>query len=197
MIEETNQQVDEKNRWRLETPGHRRLAAHRTSRRSQSTPDDFRRLPRQRAEQALVGTDRREVSQPPAAYRSRRKGQQVDGRRGLSAIARPQGLEDRRAKGRRGSPARQRRPRPARSDPRPCARRHRRRDRISQQGSGDVRDAGRRIRRRAMPRVERLGVGDLRPVQRFHVADGGDHDCRSRPGDGRNQAGGEDRLSRR
>ena len=100
MIDETNQQVDEKNRWRLETPGHD--GWQRTAR-----PGDSNR-------HLLISADCH-VNEPSklwweridAKFRNRlphievdEKGEQVDGRRGLSAIARPQGLEGRRATGR-------------------------------------------------------------------------------------------------
>ena len=41
MIEDTNVQIDEPNRWRLETPGHQGMEAHGAARRPESLPDDL------------------------------------------------------------------------------------------------------------------------------------------------------------
>ena len=54
-----------------------------------------------------------------------------------------------------------------------------------------------RIWRGAMPGMERLGVGDLRRLQRLHVADRGDHDRRPQSRHQRNQARRETGLPRR
>ncbi len=58
------------------------------------------------------------------------------------------------------------------------ARRHRCGNHFPEQGTHDVGDLRRRVRARAMQDLERLGVGDLRQVQRSHVADGRDRDRR-------------------
>ena len=77
MIEETINQIDEPNRWRLETPGHEGWP--RTAR-----PGDPNRYLMISADchanepsGSMASADRQEVPSPPAAHRSRRKRRQV------------------------------------------------------------------------------------------------------------------------
>ena len=183
--------IDAANRWRLETPGH--SGWDRTAR-----PDDPGRLLMISAdchanEPSNLWADRIE-----AKFKSRLPRIEVDADGVKWVIS--DGLRRTRPAGQhlrgRGSRAQSRRRRHRASSRRPPARRRRRRNHFSQQGTVHVGHGRREVRAGAMPRLERLGVGDFRALQRSDVADGCDRDRRSRGIDQGDRSRRPARLSR-
>ena len=158
--------VNAPNRWRLETPGH--AGWPRTARpgSAEQVPDDLRRLPRQRAGDA-VGRAHRARSTATACPASRPTPTACSG--AICEGYRPDRLRLSELEGEDQARAK------AGADPQDrlrdhARRRHRRRGDLPEQGPRDVGDARSGLRAGAVPRVERLGVGDVRAVRRSPVA---------------------------
>ena len=144
-------------------PRPRALAAHRPPGRPAEVLHGLGRLPRQRAPRPLGHPHRREVSRARAAGHHRRERGEVARVRGPP----PGPAAHRRARGRgRAAPAGGRRS--ARAPARHGPRRHRRRGDLPQQGPRDVGHARSGVRDGPVPRLQRLGARDLRPLPRPH-----------------------------
>src|SRR5277367_6215998 len=166
-------EINEPNRWRLETPGH--SGWKRTAR-----PDDPDKYLMVSADCHCNEPSNLWVERIDRKYRDRLPRIEVDENGVKWTISEGWALAPARQQpGRRGPSALKsgRRSRAAieRSDPRRC----RRRSNLPQQGPHDVGDQRRRFCARAMPSLQRLGVGGLREVQRSHVA--ARRDCDGRP----------------